>query len=308
MIYILEHMNDFWPGLVLCLITGLLMTNCPWGRRVIEPFANTRLDRTVIGLLLGGIIMVGWTKGPVSIGSTAAQFVTALRSGGIIDESGLVAASTEAETVEAFAELSSEIINAASQTVVDAQSDIDDVAMLITNTPRKVVYLQCALPRTDPLQGITNHNISAIVMRTRQSDDGVTLSRYVWYSEQPEVAPGVVAEVDVGGGAVRLTAVTNSFQETESIQGIPCVRYDYTLPESLRKVVFFPDTELEFGSDNTPLLVPAGGIVVDDGSQHTGWSGTDLYFGGRVQVIYTGGIATALYIDGNSITNGVYTL
>lgn len=308
-VYILEHMNDLWPAAVMCMIIGLLLTNCPWGRRVIEPFANTRLDRTIIGLLVGGILLVGWTKGPVSIGSVKAQFVTALCSGGIIDASGLVAASTEAETVEAFAELSSAIVSAASQTVVNAQGDIDEVAGIITNNTRKVVYMQCALPRTDPTQGVTNHNISAIVVRTRQSADGGTISRYVWYSETPVIAPTVAANVDIGGGEVRLTAITNSFPDTESIQGVPCVRYDYALPESLQNVVYFPDTELEFGHEGEPLQIPSGCVVVTDSTgTYLGFTGTDTYFDGRVQVDYRGGIATELRIDGTTQTNGVYQL
>jgi hypothetical protein len=31
-VYIFEHLNDFWPGLIMCLITGLVMANCPRGR------------------------------------------------------------------------------------------------------------------------------------------------------------------------------------------------------------------------------------------------------------------------------------
>lgn len=307
-IYLLQHLHDLWPGLIISLITGLILTNCPRGKRLIAPFASTRLDRCIVGLLLGGLILVGWTKGPLPVRNTVAQFVTALRSGGIVDRSGLVAASTEAEAVEAFAALSGAIISSASQTVVNAYAEIDDVALLITNTPRKVVYLQCSLPRTDPMQGITNHNISAVVVRTRQSADGATLSRYIWYSQQPDVAPGVVAEVNVGGGPIRLTAVTNSFPSTELIQNVPCVRYDYALPQTLRHVVFYPDTELQFGSTLTPLLIPAGGILVNAAATHIGYTGTDTHFDGRVQVDYRGGIATALRIDGTTTTNGVYAL
>lgn len=308
-IYLLEHLHTFWPGLVICLITGLIITNCPWGQKLIAPFASTRLDRCIVGLLIGGIIMCGWTKGPVPIGNTVAQFVTSLYSGGIVDVSGLVAASTEAETVAAFAELSGAITEAASATITDAQAEIDDVAFLITNATRKVVYVQCSLPRTDPLQGVINHNISAIVVRTRQSADAATLSRFIWYSAEPIVAPKVAAVVDVGGGPIALVAITNSFPSTELVQGIPCVRYDYALPEGLRNVVFFPDTELEFGCAGVPLEIPSGGVIVsDDTGSHLGYTGTDTYFNGRVKVEYLGGIAITAWLDAAKMTNGVYEL
>lgn len=307
--FILEHGNDFWPGLVMCLITGLVMVNCPWGRRVVAPFASTRLDRTVVGLLIGGILLVGWTKGPISIGNSVAQFITAMSDGSIVDESGLVATSTEEETVAAFADLSVVIANAASQTVVNAGGDFAEVADLVTNNNRRVIYIQSALPRTDPSQGLVNHNISGFVVRTSMSDDKSVVSRYVWYSDEPLVAPTVACMVDVGGGNVRLGAITNTFPATIEISGIDCVRYDYAVPVGLRNVVFFPDTEFTFGSDDVPLEVGIDGVSVDVGEDtFLPFNGTDSYFTGRVDVVYSGGLATKVYIDGVSVTNGVYEL
>ncbi len=309
-IYFLEHMNDFWPGLVLCLITGLLATNCPWGRRVIAPFANTRLDRFVIGVLLGGIILVGWTKGPITqTGNQIAQFITALSNGRIVDASGLVVTSTEEETVAAFADLSLVIANAASGTVVSAAADFAEVAALVTNSTRKLIYVQSSLPRTDPSQGIINHNISGFVVRTAMSSDRSVISRYVWYSAEPLVAPAVACVVDVGAGDVRLEALTNTFPDTVEISGIDCVRYDYSVPEGLRNVVFFPDAEFTFGSMDTFLEVGIYGVSVDEQEEtFLPFSGTDSCFTGRVDVVYSGGIATRIYIDGVSVTNGVYQL
>jgi hypothetical protein len=276
---------------------------------VIEPFAATRLGRCIVGLLVGGILMCGWTKGPVSIGSVKAQFITALSGGGIVDGSGLVVTSTEEETVAAFADLTVEIASAASQTVVDASDDFAEVATLVTNTERKVIYIQSTLPRTDPTQGLTNHNISAFVMRTSMSADQAVISRYVWYSAAPLVGPAVVCVVDVGGGDTTLSEVTNTFPDTVEIDGIDCVRYDYAVPEGLRNVVFWPDQEFTFGSDDNPLEVGIDGVSVDVGEDTSlPFSGTDSYFKGRVDVVYSGGIATKVYIDGAAVTNGVYEL
>lgn len=294
--------------ILFCLLIALLAVELPAVKRALLSFAPGRISRLVVALLIGFSAHFAATKPPMPTGNVVAQFVTALFTGRIVDASGMVAASTQAETVAAFADLSIAIVAAASQTVVNAQSDIDDVAWLITNNTRKVVYLQCSLPRTDPAQGITNHNISAVVVRTRQRADGAAISRYVWYSQVPAVAPSVAAVVDVGGGPIHLTAITNTFPDTIDIGGIPCIRYDYALPQGLRSVVLFPDTELALGSRESYLLVPAGGILVNDGTDHLGYTGTDRYFTNRVQVDHRGGIATALYIDGSAVTNGVYAL
>ena len=308
MIFILEHLNDFWPGLILCLVTGLLLVNNPWGRRVVKSFAPDRISRIVVGLFVGGACFCGWTKGPVSVGNTVAQFVTALSSGGMIDDSGLVASSAESETLAAFAELAGSISAAASQTVVNAQGDIDDLAFLITNTVREVVYIASDLPRADPVQW-TNHNIAATIEQVRQSEDGSTLSLWCWYSEEPVIAPGVGADIDVGAGWVTLTAITNYYPDTELINAVPCVKYDFAVPSDSRLVVFRPTYEIAFGQDSTPLLVPSGGVTVETNSIiRLPYTGVDAYISGRVEVVYHGGIATTLRIDGSTVTNGVYTL
>jgi hypothetical protein len=147
------------------------------------------------------------------------------------------------------------------------------------------------------------------VERVRQSADGETLSMWVWFSEEPSVAPGMCAEIDLGGGWGELCSVTNSYPDTESINAVPCVRYDFFVPEFARGTVFRPDYEVAFGSELAPLLVPSGGVTVEtNGVTALPFSGTDSHFGGRAEVTYRGGIATALKIDGVAVTNGVYGL
>lgn len=306
--FFLEHMNDFWPGLIASLIIGLALVQVPWVRRQTDSFAPDPLSRAFVGLFIGAITFVGWTKGPVSVGKHVAQFVVAMSDGSILDESGLIATSTEEDSVEAFADLSVAIHAAASQTVANAYSEFYEVSFLVTNKNREVIYVQSTLPRTDPTQGLTNHNISAFVMRTEMNTDQTVLSRYVWYSEQPLVAPTVACVADVGAGDVFFSAITNTFPDTTSISGIDCVRYDFAVPEELRSVVFFPDTELTFGSIDKPLKIGIG-ISVDVGEDtYLPFTGTDTNFSGRVQIDYKGGIATACRIDGETVTNGVYEL
>jgi hypothetical protein len=306
--YLLEHGNEFWPALAASLMLGLAIVQVPAIARRIEAIAPDPLSRAFVGLLVGATCFVGWTKGPVSQGSVVAQFVTALRAGGIVDESGLVAKSAESETVAAFADLAGEIVYSASNVLAAASEDIAVVAYLITNESRRVAYIAADLPRADPQQH-TNHNIAATIERVRQSEDGSTLSLWTWYSQEPVIAPGVGVEIDVGGGWLPLVAVTNFYPATDEINGIPCVRYDFAVPALARHVVFRPEYELGFGHGAAPLLVPSGGVSVETGGvTRLPYSGIDVYFSGRAEVVYHGGIATGLRIDGNAVTNGVYSL
>lgn len=307
MIYLLEHLNDFWPALVICLFSGLLLVQVPRVRRLINDFAPDAISRALVGLFVGAVCFVGWAKGPVSTGRTVAQFITALHSG-IIDRSGLVASTSQTETVSAFAKLANAIIYSASNVIDQAQGEIDAVAALITNETRKVVYLAADLPRAEPTQH-TNHNIAATVERVRQSADGSTLSMWCWYSQEPVIAPDVGAEIDVGAGWVKLEAITNYYPAVEDINGVPCVQYDFGVPELARHVVFRPQYELGFGHSDAPLLVPSGGITVTTNDvTRLPFNGIDTYCGGRAEVVYHGGIATELRIDGIAVTNGVYEL
>ena len=170
--------------------------------------------------------------------------------------------------------------------------------------------MRCSLPRTDPLQGVTNHNISAIVVRTRQSADAATLSRFIWYSAEPIVAPRSPPwSMSAVGQSRWLRSPTHS-PSTELVQGIPCVRYDYApCPRACAMLFFYPDTELEFGCAGVPLEIPSGGVIVsDDTGSHLGYTGTDTYFNGRVKVEYLGGIAITAWLDAAKMTNGVYEL
>jgi hypothetical protein len=262
-------------------------------------------SRMAAAVCMAGALMVGATKGPTAAGH-AVQFVTALSSGLIIDPSGVVGRASEQAVLESFAEETSQIVAAATQTVAQAEEDFAALAGLVTNVNRKLWYLASDLPRADP-QILTNHNIAATIERVRQNADGSIISQWVWFSEDPATNPTVAAEIDLGAGWVRLEPVTNTWPLTEAVNGAECVRYDYAVPETARGVVFRPYYELGFGSDSAPLIVPSAGVSVSTNSVEC-WpfSGTDALHS-NLTVTSSGGIAISAVVNGAAATNnGIY--
>jgi len=260
-----------------------------------------RPHRMIASVILSAFWMLCAAKGPVPA-SHAMQFVTSLMDGRIIDPSGLVTRTTELAVIEAYNAESAAIVQAATQAVVEAQYQFDDATLLITGSVRKVWYIASDLPRVDP-QVHTNANIAATVERTRQSADGSVLSQWVWFSEAPATNPTVVAEIDVGGGWLRLASITNTYPQTEDIGGAPCVRYDYLVPEDARKVVFWPRYELGFGSETAPLIVPRAGIVVTSGgTPHYPFTGDDWLLT-NLLVRTSGGVAYEAVLNGVVCSN-----
>lgn len=272
--------------------------------------AKTVFTRAIVGIFIGQLTFIAASKsGAPSAMNYVAQFVTVLRNGYVIDESGVIAKATEEAVVESFVEYAAQINNAASSTVVNASTEFLEVANLVTNSQRRVIYISSYLPRSGNGQGgLVNHNIAATLEKTRMTD-GTNLTAWVWFSEEPAFAPGMSAEIDVGGGAFKVECATNFYPETESINGVDCVRYVFEIPEESRGVQFLPSYEVQFGTRLAPLVVPSGGITVKTNNVTVlPFSGTDTHFGGRLSIIYKGGIATEAAINGTQITNGVYHL
>lgn len=279
--------------------------------RRIRKIAPTFLNRVFVALCIGQFAFYAASKsGGPSTYTAVAQFITVLRGGVVIDESGVVAKASEQAVVEAFVEYAQQINAAASNTIVSASNDFGRVANLVTNSNRRVIYVASYLPRSgNGAGGVTNHNIAATVEKTRMDASGTNLTAWVWFSEQPTIAPGMAAEIDVGGGPVLATCTTNSYPATETVSGVPCIRYQFSIPDESRGVEFIPSYEVGFGNPNTPLLVPTGGITVKtNNTVRLPFNGTDSYFSNRVRVTYSGGIAVGMTIDGNSVSNGVHTL
>ncbi len=296
----------FWVLVIMGFMQAFVQI--PFVARSLSKIAPSVFGRIVVGIVLGLSAVYAGAKNGISPRAYVCQYITAMSSGVIIDESGAVAKASEAAVLDAFLALAQQINAGASNTVVAASNEFAEAADMVTNNTRRVIYVASYLPRSGA-GGTTNHNIAATVERVRQSDNGQTISAWIWFSEEPLVAPGIAADVDVGGGPFRLTAVTNYYPATESIGGAPCVRYDFAVPAETTGTVLIPSYEVAFGSDAAPLIVPNGGVsVITNGVTRLPFSGTDTYFSNRVQVVYKGGIAVSATIDGGAVTNGVYEL
>ncbi len=303
-------MIDIIAWFIITWMIFLVLADSRRGRAWLQGIADTRLSRTFFTAILASLVLVGWTKGPVVNPSSRhiSQFVLALMSGGVRDDSGVVAEQTQLNTISAFVDLAEEMLHTASNELAKTSQRFDALQDQLTNNAQPVVYIQSFFPREDPYVALTNHNLAVLALQ--QSTSSNVLSRWIYFSDDLVNEPTLYAEADVGGGYVRLTEITNTYPNTELVDGIECVRYDYDLPDGMQGVVFSPDFDLRFGSAANGLQIGAGGLEMIDtnGVSHIGSDGWSTMCSGRVEVLHAGGVAVKIKIDGNEITNGVYTL
>jgi hypothetical protein len=266
--------------------------------------------RLAMVLPLTIVLLVGGTKGPGGYSARLVQFITALRSGLVVDDSGVVARYAETEAIRYFNSESSNMIAAARDSVTDSVALITAMGVALTSTPYICAYISADLPRAEPHQW-TNHNVAATIERVDQT--GGVLRVWIWYSEEPFQAPDVAFDASVADGTwVTLTAVTNSWPSTETVNGIACVRYDYNVPAEMVGTPMRPEYELSFGGYtlSSYLIAPSGGVLVNtngvDTLPYTGWvfAWPDPW-GTNLQVRFAGGIAVEANWMGSNYTGRV---
>lgn len=303
-------MSSDLQGLLLILLLAVGVAALAW--RVLTRVWRehcpriTPLGKAATVALLLAAAAIGGDKSPVM--RHIATLVTALRGGALLDPSGRIGAAATIAAAQEITSLSDGIINAASQTVAEAQSQFDAAAWTLTNRTLTVAYIAADLPRA--WAGIhTNGNIAATIQRTRQ-DGATNLLAWVWFSEEPAVEPQVSLSYSVEAGVwAYMPAVTNSYPFTVDVDGVPCIEYRYEIPAAYRGTVFRPDYELAFGgaSAGDYLTVPAGGVVVaTNGVECLPYTGTDTY-SANLSITYKGGIAVSATFHGTNYT-GVVTL
>ena len=293
---------------LLLLLAWLLV--CGYERGLWSAAALRRLPvhtLAALSLLMVWGTLYGGTKSAPRV--VLAQFVTALRSGGLLDASGRIAAAAAAAAVAAVADESAGIVAAASNTVADAQATFNGLADGLTNSAYSVAYIALDFPRAEA-HSHTNHNIAATIERL-ESLDGSNLVAWVWFSEEPAIAPQLVFDASVAEGlSVRLVSITNSYPNTVEIDGVPCISYRMDVPSAMRGIPLRPNYELEFGGPADPLLAPSGGVLVStNGVEHLPFTGWDTAhpepWGADLAVRYAGGIAVEAIWRGTNYTGRV---
>lgn len=263
--------------------------------------------RWIAVLTVLAFVVVGADKAPTS-SARLVQFITALRSGTLLDDSGRIGSAAALAVVQAFEAETAAIIAAASNVVVAAQVEFDAAAFILTNRNLQVAYIAMDLPRAEP-NTHTNSNIAATIERVEQIGTS-NLVAWVWFSEEPAVAPTLAFDVSVAEDTwTRMSSVTNSYPGTTEIGGVPCISYTFEIPLAIRGTVFRPEYEVGFGGSDTNdyLVVPADGVLVQTNGvscyPYTGW---DLAqpepHGTNLAVRYAGGIAVEAIFYGTNYT------
>ncbi|NLC82077.1 MAG: hypothetical protein GX748_12935 [Lentisphaerae bacterium] len=198
---------------------------------------------------------------------------------------------------------SSNLVHAADVVIEQARLDCIALTNQLLTADYDIAYLGLDLPRGTPAE--TNHNILVAFQRVEQS--GSQLDALVWFSEMPTTNVNVFAEYSLAEGVwTSLQSTTNFWPDTETVDGVECVRYRYEIPAGVVGTPLKPQYEVAFGGYRADqyLSVPETGVVVStngvDCLPYTGW---DDYSEGTNSVLvrYVGGIAVEAIINGTSI-------
>lgn len=264
-------------------------------------------------MLIWATYVGGNKEGQSSASQRISQLVVALSGGGLNDPSGVIGTATQLAAIQMFNEETAAIVAAASNVIASASTDYAAMTNQLASTNLSVAYIGYDLPRAAP-PVTTNHNITATIMRTAQNAATNTLSAWVYFSDAPTTNINVYLQASVASGVwAELVPVTNSYPATTTIDTLPCIRYDYTIPTGMRGVPLKPETDLQFGGFNAGqyLRVPVSGVVVEtNGVATTPYTGWDYVhpepWGTNLAVRYVGGVAIEARVRGTNYT-GVIT-
>jgi hypothetical protein len=264
--------------------------------------------RWIAALALLAFVLVGADKGGAPTSARIAQFVTALRSGLLLDDSGQIGSAATMAAVQAFESETQAIIDAAFNVVAAAQADFDAAAFTLTNRNLTVAYIAMDLPRAEP-NTHTNSNIAVTIERVQQVGSS-NLVAWVWFSEEPAVAPTLAFDASIASNTwVRLTSITNSYPDETEINGVPCVSYTFSIPVEMRGTVLRPEYEVGFGGSDPVdyLIIPRDGVLIQtNGVSRYPFTGWDYSypdpFGTNLSVRYSGGVAVEANFYGTNYT------
>lgn len=269
--------------------------------------------KAVLASMLIWATYVGGTKDQSPASARISQLVVALSGGWLADPSGVIGTATQLAAIQMFNDETSAIVAAASNVIYNALGEYAAMTNQLASTNLSVAYVGYDLPRAAP-PVTTNHNITATIMRTAQNAATNTISAWVYFSEAPSTNINVYIQASVANGVwSELAPITNSFPTTTTIDSLPCIRFDYTIPAGMRGVPLKPETDLQFGGFDSDqyLSVPVSGVVVTtNGVATTPYTGWDYVhpepWGTNLAVRYVGGVAIEARVRGTNYT-GVIT-
>lgn len=286
---------------LLVLVVAVVKSHSLW-RGKLSAWPKWQQALAVVGV--GVAIIYGGDKpGPITPPQDIVELLTMRFDGSLRDLSGTVASGVQARSVLDYIAASSNLVHAADVVIEQARLDCIALTNQLLTTDYDIAYLGLDLPRGTTTA--TNHNILVSFQRVEQS--GAQLDALVWFSEMPTTNVNVFAEYSIAEGTwATLSATTNFWPSTETVDGVECVRYRYEIPAGVVGTPLKPQYEVAFGGYRADqyLSVPETGVVVStngvDCLPYTGW---DDYSEGTNSVLvrYVGGIAVEAIINGTSI-------
>jgi len=293
-------------GVALCLLVPLVLLLLAASRCGLRSLLRrvSPGQRALVLVCLAVAVVNGGQKGAPAVPARVLELLTVLQDGTLKDHRGKAASGVQQRAVAAFLAESSNIVAAVGAVVADAEARCDELIARMATNDYSVAYVQMSLPRGTP--EVPNHNLMITFERTERVSSN-QVDRLVWFSSPPVTNVTVYARYRTAAGHDGILApTTNHWPATETVNGVECVRYSYTLPTSVQNYAVVPSYEGRFGGPlpGMYLNVPSDGVVVTSGGEdHMPFTGTDTYLDGT-RITYQGGIAVEL-VQGGIVYRGV---
>lgn len=286
---------------ILAIVVALVKTAAIWAPHL-KRWPKWQQALAVVGFAVA-VLIGGEKPGPVTPPQEIVEILTMRFDGSLRDLSGTVASGVQARAVLDYIAASSNLIHAADVVIEQARLDCIALTNQLLTTDYDIAYLGLDMPRGTTT--VTNHNILVSFQKVEQS--GSQLDALVWFSEMPTTNVHVFAEYSIAEGVwTTLSATTNFWPATETVDNVECVRYRFEIPAGVVGTPLKPQYEVAFGGYRADqyLSVPETGVVVDVGGvEHLPYTGWDDYSEGTNSVVvrYVGGIAVEAIVNGMSI-------
>lgn len=286
-------------GMLVAWKTGLLSRKTPFS--------------AILAILaVAAASYIGATKPPTKPKSNrVAHFVHVLSNGQILEPDSIMGRAVMVAAAQMALEEAEQLTVLASNTLAQVTSDYHDLTNQLANADYSVAYVGYDYPRGIPSD--PNHNITITIERTEPCSNNCNTAVYAYFSLAPQTNVTLHLQASIKEGEwITLPVVSSSWPDTTEINGVPCYRYEYTIPEGMRGVPLRPYYDVSFGGYELDeyLNVPEAGVIVTvDNIDYAPFTGWDNY--GKLKIRYVGGIAVEAIAHGTNYTGrveGVITL